>query len=75
MGNGDKKEDRAKIHEANVRTTDGMLDYLLTAHGYTGYVISRVERGKIKMVEYRHTHPIDSHGRMAQAVRHDPDRL
>lgn len=75
MGNGDKKPDRAKIYEANRRTVDQLLDYLLTAKGFTGYFIGRAELGKIKMLEYRHTHPVDDYGRAHAAVRHDPDIL
>lgn len=76
MGNGDREADKARIHEANDRTVKALLDYLLTSKGFTGYFVGRVVQGKIEMLKFEHTHPIDGHGRMGHAlVRHDADRL
>lgn len=76
MGNGDTKRDTAKIFEANQRLVSKILDYLLTASGYTGYFSGRVRDGRIELVKFEHTHLVDGHGKMGSAdLRHDPDRL
>lgn len=75
MGNGDTKRDTAKIFEANQRTMQQLLDYLLTSEGFTGNFSGRCFLGKIEMLKLEHTHPVDSHGRMGPAARHDPEKL
>lgn len=75
MGNGDRKPDEASIHEANDRTVRQLLDYLLTSKGFTGYFSGRCVNGKIEILKFEHTHPVDSHGEMKEAVRHDPEKL
>ena len=55
--------DKPEIHAANFRAVETLLNFLLTGGGYTGYFIGRAERGKIRMIEYRHTHPVDERGR------------
>ena len=75
MGNGDRQKDVTKIYEANRRTADQLLDYLLTSHGFTGYFSGRCVDGRIVLMKFEHTHPVDAHGDMKEAVRHDPEKL